>query len=233
MQTSAVDEDKTQHSLVFFDLETTGFGSTCEIIQLAAVSGDRFLNLHVVPPCRVHPQATEVTGFTVVRQQLYLHGRLVSTKSLEEALVSFIAFLLALGRPLLVGHNIRRFDCQPLARALEQTGLREQLEASISGCVDTMPLAREVLKECGMKRFSQEHLVRELLGVDYQAHDALEDVRALQKLYHVLQPSPEVVARHLFSLSDIQVVRGYRCQLVPPVAACGTAEELDNFMKIP
>ncbi|XP_061750529.1 maternal protein exuperantia-like [Nerophis ophidion] len=228
MQTSAADEAETRHSLVFFDLETTGFGPKCEIVQLAAVSGDSFLNLHVVPRCPVHPKATQVTGFSVVRQELYLHGRLVPTKSLREALASFIAFLQALPRPLLVGHNIRRFDCLPLARALEQTGLREQLEASISGCMDTLPLTREVLRECGMKSFRQEHLVRELLGADYQAHDALEDVRALQRLYHVVQPSPEVVARHLFSLSDIQV----GCQLLPPVAACGTAAEQDNFMKI-
>ncbi|XP_054633146.1 uncharacterized protein LOC129181675 [Dunckerocampus dactyliophorus] len=199
MQTS--EADLSQQSLVFFDLETNGLGKKCEMVQLAAVSGVRCLNLYTVPRCPMEPGAARVTGFRVRRQKLYLHRRPVPTKTLREVLVSFITFLQELGRPLLVGHNIRRFDCRPLARALDETDLRALFESSISGCVDTLPLAREVLKECGLQSFKQEHLVRELLGMHYKAHDALEDVRALQTLYHVLHPSPEVVSRHLFSLS--------------------------------
>nr|XP_057932552.1 uncharacterized protein LOC131131667 [Doryrhamphus excisus] len=203
MQTSEA-EDLSQLALVFFDLETNGLSQRCEMVQLAAVSGVRCLNLYTVPRCPMEPGAARVTGFRVRRQKLYLHRRPVLTKTLREVLVSFITFLQALGRPLLVGHNIRRFDCRPLARALDETGLRASFESSISGCVDTLPLAREVLKECGLRSFKQEHLVREILGMDYKAHDALEDVRALQRLYHVLHPSPEVVSRHLFSLSVTQ-----------------------------
>ncbi|XP_029010283.1 protein PML-like isoform X2 [Betta splendens] len=178
-------------------------GQSCEIIQLAAVSGGHSLNLYVIPRCRMEQGAAKVTGFRVRRQKLYLHRQLVLTNSLREVLVSFIAFLQMLGRPLVIGHNSRRFDCPLLVRALHELNLRAEFESSISGCVDTLPLSREMLKDRCLQSFRQENLVRELVGVNYKAHDALEDVRALQALYRVLQPSPELVCRHTFSLDTM------------------------------
>nr|XP_046250477.1 uncharacterized protein LOC124062065 isoform X2 [Scatophagus argus] len=179
-------------------------GHRCEIVQLAAVSGGHSLNLYVIPRCRVQRGAARVTGFRVHRQRLYLHRQLVLTNSLREVLVSFIAFLRMLGRPLVIGHNIRRFDCPLLARALDELDLRAEFDSSVSGCVDTLPLAREMLKDRALQSFRQENLVRELLGVDYKAHDALEDVRALQALYSVLRPTPELICRHRFTLDSME-----------------------------
>lgn len=167
------------------------------------MSGGHSLNLYVVPRCRMQRGASKVTGFKVHRQRLYLHRQPVLTNSLREVLVSFIAFLQMLGRPLVVGHNIRRFDCVLLARALDEFGLRAEFESLVSGYVDTLPLSREVLKDYGLESFRQENLVRELLGVSYKAHDALEDVRALQALYDVLRPKPEVICRHRFTLDTM------------------------------
>uniref|UniRef100_A0A3P8UQ76 exodeoxyribonuclease III n=1 Tax=Cynoglossus semilaevis TaxID=244447 RepID=A0A3P8UQ76_CYNSE len=180
--------------IVYFDLETTGL-----IVQLAAVSGGHSLNLYVIPRTRMHKGASKVTGFKVRRQRLFLHRQCVLTNSLREVLVSFIAFLRMLRRPLVIGH-----DCRLLARALDELDLRALFESSISGCVDTLPLARELLKDRSLHSFRQQNLVSELLGVDYRAHDALEDVRALQALYEVLQPTPEVLRRHIFTLDTIE-----------------------------
>lgn len=148
--------------------------------------------------------AARVTGFRVHRHRLYLHRQLVLTNSLREVLLSFITFLQMMGRPLVVGHNIRRFDCRLLARDLDTLELRTEFESSVSGCVDTLPLAREMLKGRGLTSFRQEHLVRELLGLDYKAHDALQDVRALQRLYNELQPTAEVVCRHRFYMDTVE-----------------------------
>ncbi|XP_028286233.1 three prime repair exonuclease 4 isoform X1 [Parambassis ranga] len=195
--------ESPQQQQVFFDLETTGLGPKCEIVQLAAVSGGHSLNLYVIPQGRMERGASKVTGFRVRRRRLYLHRQLVLTNSLREVLVAFIAFLHMLGRPLLIGHNIRRFDCPLLVRALDELNLRAEFEASISGCVDTLPLAREILKDHGLQSFRQENLVRGLLGINYKAHDALEDVRALQTLYTVLEPTPEIICKHKFTLDTI------------------------------
>ncbi|XP_037109644.1 uncharacterized protein LOC119124084 [Syngnathus acus] len=205
METSGAD-GSSQQPIVFFDLETTGLGPTCELVQLAALSGGCSLNLYTVPRCRMEPGAARVTGLTVRRRRLYLHGRPVPTSPLREVLLSFLAFLQRLHRPLLAGHNIRRFDCRPLTRALDETGLRAQFDASVAGYVDTLHLAREVLRDCGMRSFKQEYLVKELMGMNYNAHDAFEDVLSLQKLYYVLQPKPEMVAHYTFSLSDVKKV---------------------------
>lgn len=190
-------------ALVFFDLETTGLGPSYEIVQLAAVSGGHWLNLYVVPRGQMQRGAAKVTGFKVRRQRLYLHRQPVLTNSLREVLIAFIAFLQMLGRPLVIGHNIRHFDCPLLARTLNELDLRTEFEASVSGYVDTLPLAREVLKDYCLQSFRQENLVRELLGVSYKAHDALEDVRALQALYNILRPKPEVICRHRFTLDTM------------------------------
>ncbi|KAA0724784.1 hypothetical protein E1301_Tti021909 [Triplophysa tibetana] len=188
---------------VFFDLETTGLGLSCDIVQLAAVCGHHSLNLFIVPRCPIQPGASRVTGFRVRRRRLFLRGRPVLTNSLRESLVSFITFLHTLGRPLLAGHNIRRFDCHVLARALDEFSLRSDFQRGVSGFVDTLPLARQLLKDRGLKSFTQENLVKNLLGVSYAAHDALEDVRALQKLYRALTPTANHIQRHLFTLDSL------------------------------
>ncbi|KAM4619164.1 protein PML-like [Polymixia lowei] len=198
-----VAEVHSHPSLVFFDLETTGLGPTCEMVQLAAVSGGHSLNLFTVPGSRMQRGAAKVTGFRVRRHRLYLHRQPVLTNSLREVLVSFIAFLRMLGQPILVGHNIRRFDCPVLARALDDVDLRGEFQSAVSSCLDTLPVTREMFKDCSLQSFRQENLVGEILGVDYKAHDALEDVRALQMLYSALQPTSELVCRHTFTLDTM------------------------------
>lgn len=191
------------NNLVFFDLETTGLGQTCEIIQLAAVCGGHSLNLYTVPHYRMQRGAAKVTGFRVRRHKLYLHRRPILTNSLKEVLVSFIAFLHMLERPLVIGHNIRRFDCPVLARALDEFDLKAEFVSAISGCLDTLPLAREIFKDASLQSFRQESLVKTVLGVTYKAHDALEDVRVLQMFYKVLKPKPEQVLKHTFILETM------------------------------
>ncbi|XP_029607610.1 three prime repair exonuclease 4 isoform X2 [Salmo trutta] len=190
-------------SLVFFDLETTGLGQSCEIIQLAAVSGGHSLNLYTVPRCRMQRGAAKVTGFRVRRHRLYHHRCPVLTNSLKEVLVSFIAFLRMLDRPMVVGHNIRHFDCPVLARALDEFDLKAEFQLAVSGCLDTLPLAREILKGRGLQSFRQENLVRIVVGISYEVHNALEDVRALQRLYGALRPTLEQVLRQSFTLDTI------------------------------
>ncbi|XP_017341680.1 three prime repair exonuclease 4 [Ictalurus punctatus] len=190
-------------NMVFFDLETTGLGPSCDIVQLAAVSGHHTLNLFMVPRCRMEPGASRITGFRVRRHRLFLHRRPVLTNSLKEALVSFITFLRMFGRPLLVGHNIRRFDCLVLARVLDEFDLKAVFQAGIVGFLDSLPLTRQLLKHRGVHSFKQENLVKTVLGVSYAAHNALGDVQALQKLYWALGPRASQIQQHIFSLDSL------------------------------
>lgn len=178
-------------------------GPSCDIVQLAAVSGHHTLNLFMVPRCRMEPGASRITGFRVRRHRLFHHRKPVLTNSLKEALVSFITFLRMFGRPLLVGHNIRRFDCLVLARVLEEFDLKADFQAGIMGFLDSLPLARQLLRDRGVDSFKQENLVKNVLGVSYAAHDALDDVQALQKLYWALRPTASQIQQHIFSLDSL------------------------------
>ncbi|KAF4081531.1 hypothetical protein AMELA_G00162280 [Ameiurus melas] len=208
-------------NMVFFDLETTGLGPSCDIVQLAAVSGHHRLNLFMVPRCRMEPGASRITGFRVRRHRLFLHRRPVLTNSLKEALVSFITFLCMFGRPLLVGHNIRRFDCLVLARVLDEFDLTAVFQAGIVGFLDSLPLSRQLLKHRGVQSFKQENLVKTVLGVSYAAHNALDDVQALQKLYWALGPTASQIQQHTFSLDSL-------CKRSKDRITCGISKSDSN-----
>uniref|UniRef100_A0A673JE68 exodeoxyribonuclease III n=1 Tax=Sinocyclocheilus rhinocerous TaxID=307959 RepID=A0A673JE68_9TELE len=143
------------------------------------------------------------------------------------ALLSFITFLRMLGRPLLVGHNSRRFDCHVLARALDEFGLRSDFQKEVSGFVDTLPLARQLLKDSGLQSFKQENLVKTLLGVSYAAHNALEDVQALQKLYWALKPTANQIQQLIFTLDSLATAAVNQV----PVRPSGQSALCERFSK--
>lgn len=183
---------------VFFDLETTGLDtSACDIVQLSAVSGDRRFNVYMLPRCSMTDGASRVTSLTVNGPDLLFKRRPVQTVPHRRALSDFICFLKTLHRPFLVGHNSKRFDWPVLTRVLAQFNLLEEFKSAVSGCVDTLPLSREMFQ---LPRYSQQFLVQHFLQDSYGAHDASEDVRTLQDLYRVWDPSEELVKKHKISL---------------------------------
>ncbi|XP_045562192.1 protein PML [Salmo salar] len=188
-------------TIVFFDLETTGLDtSMCDIIQLSAISGERTFNVYAVPRCSMTDEASSVTGFTVRdHRTLLLNGRQVDTIPLREALTSFISFLRSFHKPLLAAHNARRFDCPVLARALREFSLMHEFQEVVSGFLDTFRISKEMFPT-QLAKYSQEYMVRVFLKKTYDAHNALEDVKALQELYQKWSPSQKLVRRHTFPL---------------------------------
>lgn len=175
--------------LFYFSTDT----STCDIVQLSAICGDRLFNAYMLPRCSITEGAARVTGLTVHEGTLHLHRRPVRTSPLRRALTGFISFLKTINRPFLVGHNSRRFDWPILLRSLKEFGLSEEFEEVVSGCVDTLSMSREMFR---LERYSQEFLVQHFLRQTYGAHDATEDVRTLQDLYRVWKPCDELVTKH-------------------------------------
>ncbi|KAL1248054.1 hypothetical protein QQF64_023430 [Cirrhinus molitorella] len=179
---------------VFFDLETTGFGtSVCDIVQLSAISGVHMFNKYLLPRCTMTDGASEVTGLTVDGPSLLFKRRPVQTVPHSQALSDFITFLKTFNRPFLVGHNSKQFDWPILTRVLDEFDLLEEFEGVVSGCVDTLGLSREMFQ---LSKYSQQFLVEHFLQESYGAHDATEDVRTLQELYRVWKPSEELVKKH-------------------------------------
>ncbi|XP_076445543.1 DNA polymerase III PolC-type-like [Babylonia areolata] len=192
---------------VFFDLETTGLDPTCHITQIAAQSGqDRTFSSFVLPEKPISLEAQAITGITCVDQQMYHHGDAVESLTITRALEAFIAFL---GEEpvVLIGHNIKTFDCPRLLNALTACGLVERFGRAVHGFVDTLPLFREICPRAANHR--QPTLVRHYLGKEYPAHDAREDVKALQQVVDRARPGHDVFTRHSFTLEHIIELQQY------------------------
>ncbi|CAL8375733.1 unnamed protein product [Arctogadus glacialis] len=140
MQSNKTSGGKT---VVFFDLEATGLETwRCEIIQLAAISGERTFNVYTMPEIAIDRGAAEVTGFSVRDGALLL-------QSLEQPV-------------LLAAHGARRFDKPVLDRALLKCSLTRQFQQLGSRFLDTFLLSK-ALYPC-IRSYSQVNLVRHFRG---------------------------------------------------------------------
>lgn len=103
----------------------------------------------------------------------------------HEALVSFLDFIQSTPtRPVLAGHNIASYDCPVLLHSLHQLKMVGAVKEAIAGCLDTLLLARKKFRKPDVSSHRQKVLVKELLGKEYEAHNALGYVIALQELYN-------------------------------------------------
>ncbi|XP_074534215.1 protein PML-like [Halichoeres trimaculatus] len=188
-------------TIVFFDLEATGLDTSAnDIIQLSAVCGERVFNAYILPRRELTDSAKQVTGFTVSDGTLFLKGRPVDTTPLDEALTSFIAFLRSFQRPvLLAAHSAMRFDAPVLMRVLRQCSLQQEFLRVVSGFLDTFPLAKNIHRN--LESYSQVYMVNHFLGETYNAHNAVEDARMLQKLFSAWGLSRRTVKRFIYSAS--------------------------------
>nr|XP_023697399.1 protein PML-like [Paramormyrops kingsleyae] len=194
----------SEYTLIFFDLETTGLDvSGCDIVQLSAVCGERTFNAYMVPRRSMGYSASFVTGFTVEGDSLLQYGRPMMTVPLQDALADFLTFLRGFHSPVLVAHNVLRFDAPILLRSLRGFSLQNELERVIPGFLDTLLLSKDLPACSRVRKFSLQYLVKYFLGKPFEAHDALEDSKALEQLCHVWNPSPMLIRRHLYTVQQI------------------------------
>lgn len=125
--------------------------------------------------------AASVTGLTLRNGRLYSKDQPVEAVSIGAALDNLIQFIKKQNPPVvLAGHNIKTFDCYVLMNALELTGKLEAFFENVSGFFDTKLPFKSAIP--GLSSYSQPDLVVYIMGTQYSAHDAVEDVVALQQL---------------------------------------------------
>ncbi|XP_062621019.1 uncharacterized protein LOC134282637 [Saccostrea cucullata] len=169
---------------MYFDLETTGLSRTSDIVQIAAVCGDRSINVYLNPSVPICKEASAATGLRYDMGQLTLHGEPVPSTSQVDGLTQFVDFVRDCeSKPVIVGHNIQNFDLPILQYHLQRHGLLKQFVENVLGFLDTYKLAKKVFDKKTMGNFKQETLVRLCLGKSYDAHNALSDVCSLRELY--------------------------------------------------
>ena len=107
---------------------------------------------------------------------------------------------------LLIGHNIKTFDCHVLLNAVKSCGMLGMLEKKVAGFLDTL----SDFRSSTTPPYKQEKLYERLVGGTYDAHNALEDVKALQKLIDKINPSSEERRKYTFSIQYVLDVQKYK-----------------------
>ena len=104
--------------IVYFDLESSGFGKCADILQIAAKSDGWTFSVYINPSKSVAPSASLVTGLENRKGELFFHGTRVPSIPLKDALQKFLEFLIFSSKPsMLVAHNAR-FDTMLLLQGI-------------------------------------------------------------------------------------------------------------------
>ena len=110
----------------------------------------------------------------------------------------FIAFLKTVKNPVLVGHNIKTFDLVFLYNNLIKCQLWENFLSTVAGFVETLHVFKKEFPRRGS--YKQDVFINDLLHEAYSAHNALDDVKALQKLTELVKPA---FSKYMFGASVI------------------------------
>lgn len=146
---------------------------------------------------------------------MFHNNKEVKAVNIRTGLLSFLDFLSCnvTHSVVLFGHNIKNFDVPVLFNALLSCEIVDKFVTQVDGFVDTLPLFK--LIKPGLSSYSQTNLFKHLLDESYEAHDALQDVIALQRLlYHANPTTPDKVKNSFTVTSTLE--RFLHCQLSKP-----------------
>lgn len=180
------------------------------IRQIAALDeeSEQFFCCYVLPKKPITYHASRITKLTLKGNTMLHDGKAVEAIPIKDAIKALISFLKDLPskkQKILVGHNVKAYDCHVLMNALKNCNMIDIFHDIVIGYMDTMKLFR--LSFPSLKSFSQQNLSRVLLGdnFSYGAHDALEDIKTLKKI--VLLPSVISDNKHICEFSTNYVVK--------------------------
>ena len=193
---------KSQHvscsqNLVFCDIETGSLYKDCDILQIAACSDGEHFNQYITPKKLISYAASKVNGLTTQGGVLFLHGSPVLSLPLKASLELFLDWISGIGAVVLVGHNFKVFDFPRLIRAFRITSLETKFHTVCLGGIDTLPIFKSLYPDS--ENHKQEYLCEKILQQKYSAHNALDDVINLEKLFRCTSVSSDILQKHSFT----------------------------------
>ena len=178
--------------VVFADLETTGWSRDWDyIIEVAAVIYDeetqkigKTFHEYIRPGKRIPPKVTEITGIT--------EAQVKNARTEREVLIDFYEWLHVQQVEKIIGHNFKSFDWSFLRKKAD----RYKIFLKDYEIVDTLTLARRLSKEGKIEVPNHKQpTLANFYGIDYRAHSAIEDVKALIKIYEKMGLNTSVKAK--------------------------------------
>ena len=216
--------------IVLFDLETTSIHHDSDICQIAAlpvtqISQYEMFSCYLVPTIEVSPGATRVNHLQIKETKnkgriLTKCGVKVEALKYKDGLLSFYQYLTQLQAAehdkqiVLTAHNGKGFDFPVLQNAFSKISVTlAQMNISFA---DTLLILRAMQKEnhpilssrespkvikWGIS-LSQENIYETLFKEKYSAHDAVEDVWALNRILFesTLQVTADVILQKSFTM---------------------------------
>lgn len=180
---------------VCFDLETTGFGKTAEIIDIGAVKVrngiiiDKFSEL-VKPINRISGVVTALTGISSKDVE--------NARRISDVLPDFLKFI---ENDILLGHNIASFDI-PIVRRNVAVEMKAAFEPEY---IDTMYLSKAV---SGVPDHKLQTMLDHYGITNARAHRAFEDCEATSKLFDALLADGIMpCVRHSYSYTNIEAAQ--------------------------
>ena len=188
---------------VLFDTETTCTGKQAELCQISAITEDgrKEFSTFILPKSNISYGAYLVNGLTI--KKINGSGTLckanspVQSVSTDDSLRNFLTFLRQVENsqdnncvPILLGHNSATFDVPILLRNSDTSFKDNLIEINVH-FADSQHLMKELiegkhkaleLEKGGFCKPNQGSLYTHLLNEQFDAHDALEDVRALRRI---------------------------------------------------
>lgn len=167
---------------LFLDIETTGFSRQWDyILEVAAEvvdeNGSPIDSFHeyIRPGKRIPAAVVELTGIT--------DSEVRNCRPESEVILDFCEWVFEQHCTTVVAHNGKNFDLPFIAAKCEKYGYAwPQMEL-----VDTLTIARKMVKDKVLPISNcKQPTIAEYFEIGYDAHSALEDVRALEQIYNKL-----------------------------------------------
>lgn len=166
--------------IIFLDLETTGFSRDYDyIIEVAAILYDEetrtkldTFHEYIRPGKRIPQKITEITGIS--------EAMVVNCRTEEEVLRDFFEWVMFNKPDRMTAYN-SSFD----SGFIEAKRDKYRIPMKTYDWFDMMTYGRQLKKEGKTINYKQT-TVAEFLGIEYDAHSAIEDVTALIQIYEKL-----------------------------------------------
>jgi DNA polymerase III subunit epsilon len=171
--------------LLFMDIETTGFSRRFDyMIEIAAILYDTenqkelaVFHEYIKPKKKIPPNVEEITRIT--------NQQVAKCRDEADVLSDFIKFIEKHNPESYVGHNIDAFDIT----WFKEKSIFYFFTWPEKDTIDTLKIARKVkaptsmFTATGQPSYKQESIAK-ALGIEYGAHSAIEDVKAMIKIYN-------------------------------------------------
>ena len=174
---------------------------TSHITQIAVARGQDRLNLYVTPKKAIQSKASGVTSQKLINGALYCKEKKLDSVSISAAIDKFIEFLQKSSNNVIIGHNIRAFDCHVLFHAFTNCGKLQSFLQHVVGVMDTKSLFKASHPD--LKKYSQKALYSSTVGTEYNAHDAMADVDALKCLVETAGSTTAMKQNNTATISHI------------------------------